>query len=547
MICLLDRSCWFYSNPYPPDSMWLSGGVDRSRWFKFKFRPKQVLEAAVRDDGGRIQGTIILEVIKHESTDTKGHWILASYVTASDQHLRWWMTEGEGQRLAKKGHFHLCEENSMDCDVTRRGQFMHLEKFRELTQKEIDQKVPGWAFTGPCKKSVLDYLKKADLGPAPGGEKGLLPWHESGEEEDDCTRSRTRSLSPGLKAKLKKAQEDLKTLEEAAKKQRAKDKGTVKPVAEGKPKKKDKPKPRRRKSRSPASGGDERGRRDDRKRRRRSASRHREEKKKKRKKKGEDRSSSKSKEDESSEDSKEERLFGEDVTAMKPEREKGAKKDRGPFGGGEALRFPTQSDSDSESFQDAPADRKASGQLKLASYARKKPGRLAARMLHKMVQESAHGSVGAAINEVSPTPPAAVHYLLTVMIPQLGGKANLRTQRELRTICTAIDMLAQMKPAQAADLLAQRVKALQKASVDGHWGSAQFLELLSPESATLLDRAEEVYTSNQYLLDQKLKSYDRQPKAPRLDGRGNQDKGGKKGREKGKGKGKEPDKKDMTP
>ena len=133
-------------------------------------------------------------------------------------------------------------------------------------------------------------------------------------------------------------------------------------------------------------------------------------------------------------------------------------------------------------------------------------------MLHKMVQESAHGSVGAAINEVSPTPPAAGHYLLTVMIPQLGGKANLRTQRELRTICTAIDMLAQMKPAQAADLLAQRVKALQKASVDGHWGSAQFLELLSPESATLLDRAEEVYTSNQYLLDQKLKSYDRQPK-----------------------------------
>ena len=107
--------------------------------------------------------------------------------------------------------------------------------------------------------------------------------------------------------------------------------------------------------------------------------------------------------------------------------------------------------------------------------------------------------------------------------------------------------MAQLKPAQAADLLAQRVKALQKVSVDGHWGSAQFLELLSPEAATLLDRAEEVYTSNQYLLDQKLKGYDRQPKGPRPEGRGNPDKGGKKGREKGKGKGKDTDKKEVTP
>ena len=102
------------------------------------------------------------------------------------------------------------------------------------------------------------------------------------------------------------------------------------------------------------------------------------------------------------------------------------------------MRFAAKWDSDSESFHDAPADRKASGQLKLASYAKKMPGRLASRMLRKMVQESAHGSAGAVANDPDPTPPAAVHYLLTVMLPQLGTKANLRTQRELRNICTAI-------------------------------------------------------------------------------------------------------------
>ena len=81
--------------------------------------------------------------------------------------------------------------------------------------------------------------------------------------------------------------------------------------------------------------------------------------------------------------------------------------DRGPFGGGELVKYRGRSDSESESFQDAPADRKASNQLKLAGYAKKKPGRLASRMLLKMVKESAHGSVGAIVNDPNPTPPAA--------------------------------------------------------------------------------------------------------------------------------------------
>ena len=80
-----------------------------------------MLEAAVRDDGGRAQGTIILEALKHVSTDAQGHWIVASYVVASDPHMRWWMESGDGRGLAKKGHYHLCEENSMDCPVTRGG------------------------------------------------------------------------------------------------------------------------------------------------------------------------------------------------------------------------------------------------------------------------------------------------------------------------------------------------------------------------------------------------------------------------------------------
>ena len=156
--------------------------------------------------------------------------------------------------MAKGGHFHFCEENSMDCPVTRRGKFMHLKKFRELTQKEIDQKIPGWAFEGSCKKIFQNFLKGADLGTPGPPEKGVLPWHQSGDEETEEVRSRTRSLSPQLKAKLKKAQEELKALEEAARKQQgklARGRGE-----ESKPKDPKKAKQRRHKARSgsPAQG-----------------------------------------------------------------------------------------------------------------------------------------------------------------------------------------------------------------------------------------------------------------------------------------------------
>ena len=51
------------------------------------------------------------------------------------------------------------------------------------------------------------------------------------------------------------------------------------------------------------------------------------------------------------------------------------------------------------------------------------------------------------------------------------------------------------------------MKALVKAGEGGHWNSAQFLELLSPEGSSLLERAEEVYTSREYLLDMKIKLF----------------------------------------
>ena len=53
-----------------------------------------------------------------------------------------------------------------------------------------------------------------------------------------------------------------------------------------------------------------------------------------------------------------------------------------------------------------------------------------------------------------------------------------------------MDQLAVGSPSKAADIVCQRIKAVERASHEGHWGSAQFLKLLPPENSMLLGRDE---------------------------------------------------------
>jgi len=66
-------------------------------------------------------------------------------------------------------------------------------------------------------------------------------------------------------------------------------------------------------------------------------------------------------------------LFGGDGSGCEAGGKKGHR-DRGPFGGGEAVDFKEDSDSGSESFRDAAADPKAVNQMRLVQYAKKRPG-----------------------------------------------------------------------------------------------------------------------------------------------------------------------------
>ena len=66
-------------------------------------------------------------------------------------------------------------------------------------------------------------------------------------------------------------------------------------------------------------------------------------------------------------------------------------------------------------------------------------------------------------------PAIAASYFLTVLGPQYKEKMNLRTNRELRTLCKALDLAASGSVESAGDL---RIKSLELYLADQAWSRA---------------------------------------------------------------------------
>ena len=68
----------------------------------------------------------------------------------------------------------------------------------------------------------------------------------------------------------------------------------------------------------------------------------------------------------------------------------------------------------------------------------------------------------------------AVAWLLTVYFNSHPPKdLGPRTTRELRTVTMTLDLLVSGKVAAAMDVLAQRIKAIERSQADGNWEAAQ--------------------------------------------------------------------------
>eukprot|EP00438_Fugacium_kawagutii_P016515 Skav222453 [mRNA] locus=scaffold3319:59315:61572:+ [translate_table: standard] len=198
---------------------WLEGEVNREAWYGFRVKVDQVLELAVRDEGGRPQGTVIVKVLGDILLKSNGHLFTGKYVAASDPHYRWWASEGPGRGLSRKATYHLCEGRSDRCDEKRgRSSVLHSEKFRLITPDMIREKTPGWAHSRPCSTLTSPVFAEVLKMEKAGGTKGGLPWldvqeSEASNEQEESEEETEDEEEDSLTEKLSRLKKELKETE----------------------------------------------------------------------------------------------------------------------------------------------------------------------------------------------------------------------------------------------------------------------------------------------------------------------------------------------
>lgn len=142
------------------------------------------------------------------------------------------------------------------------------------------------------------------------------------------------------------------------------------------------------------------------------------------------------------------------------------------------MKFASESEDSSEDegsvFRKGSTTSTRSSQQKVLNYTHKHRGRLACRLLQKMETACARGVVGPVNTEVNRTPAGhAPHHHGPPSKSWAKGGLEIR---ELKTFGFILDHLAAGAPSKAADVVCQRIKAVERATHESHWGAAQFPE-----------------------------------------------------------------------
>lgn len=513
---------------------WIGSGENPGFAAKRDWESGEYFECQMYDSGRAAQGKALWRVIM-VGERTHGLWLTATLIAVEDAHLKWWLDEGPGKTQRREFFIHICAADTKGCrgHEAKDPFAFHTDCIRMLEAADLVNRRAAWWITGVAKADFEAYRKdmvevKKRGATAAGGHDDADVF--SLDDEQGRQQGGDTSRAPG-EAELAVG-EDLRRLKGEVAKEKRKAK---------KPAREKSPRPRDRKD-------DDSPHRKEKKSRSRS--------KKVAKKDGPAgqkeqnwfgkkinprcKSSSSSRGRSRGNKRKRSRSDSRDGGGRARRRKRSKECDRGPFGIGKLMEFDkeredaSESVSDDEGFHRGGSDRR-SHQLRLVEYSQKRPGRLASRLLVKMRGLLARDA-GSPFNIASNpdlTPATATSYLLTVMIPTYRDKMGIRLLREIRTVSAALDQIACGQGEIAADILGQRLKALELQMNDGGWQRAQFLELIAPEGAGLAEQEEQRMAAKEQAIEARMLQVVGRPKAAWTPSEG---KGKGEGLIKGKGK-----------
>ena len=143
------------------------------------------------------------------------------------------------------------------------------------------------------------------------------------------------------------------------------------------------------------------------------------------------------------------------------------------------------SDSSESSSTDGSVFRLAAlpkGVEKLQTLHQDQPGALANATLRRFNELLSRSVGGGTATSASALPAVARAYLTQIyLVKNPEDRIGLRNLRELRTLATCLDYLAQNDPLRAMDIIVQRMKAIEVFVSQGNWNQACLLELIPGE------------------------------------------------------------------
>ena len=127
-----------------------------------KARRGDYVEIACYDTSHCRQGTALVRLDRLAEKGTRGQWAEASFIAVSDEHLRWWLDSGEGQADAWQFEVHFCPTGQRGCREGRRGRGkdFHTDRFRVVTVGDLSGKKVDWLKASPSKKYVEEELQR---------------------------------------------------------------------------------------------------------------------------------------------------------------------------------------------------------------------------------------------------------------------------------------------------------------------------------------------------------------------------------------------------
>ena len=142
--------------------------------------------------------------------------------------------------------------------------------------------------------------------------------------------------------------------------------------------------------------------------------------------------------------------------------------------------------------------------------ARRRPGALCEDMLQHMLRHLGPRGVIAGVGRAQYREVAQSY--LTVAVAQSAEHVPVARFREMRTLSMTLDALMRGDLCQTADVLAQRLRALELASVDG-WNVAQHVELIPPQAVTSVSQAMRAAAARESRLEDRLRANNASGKA----------------------------------